>query len=53
MSIVWLIPVTILAMAAGAFARARRRRTNHVPFPQDPVSGEWLAQARSREEHRW
>jgi cytochrome c-type biogenesis protein CcmH/NrfF len=53
MPIAWLIPVTIVLLGAGLFARARRRSRDRVSFPQEPVSGQWLAEARSREEQHW
>ena len=53
MPIAWLIPITVVLVGAGVFARARRRKRNRVSFPQEPVSGQWLAEARSREEHHW
>jgi cytochrome c-type biogenesis protein CcmH/NrfF len=52
MRIVWLIPITILVLGAGAFFRARRNR-GAASFSPDPVSGQWLAEARTREEHPW
>jgi cytochrome c-type biogenesis protein CcmH/NrfF len=52
MQILWFIPVTLLAIGAGAFLR-HRRRNRDITLTSEPVSGEWLAQARSREEHRW
>lgn len=48
-----LIPATMLVLTAGAFVRAWRRRRYDVPFPQEPVSGQWLAEARGRGEHHW
>lgn len=53
MLIVWLIPITIALVGAGVVARARRRSRNRVSFTQEPVSGQWLAEARSREEQHW
>ena len=53
MPMVWLIPITILLVGAGAFARARRRSRDRISFTQEPVSGQWLAEARSREEQHW
>jgi hypothetical protein len=53
MRFLWLIPLTIFALGAGAFYRARRRADNPTPLSSEPVSGEWLARARGREEHRW
>jgi cytochrome c-type biogenesis protein CcmH/NrfF len=53
MLIVWLIPVTIVLLGAGLVARTRRRQRDRMSFPQEPVSGQWLAEARSREEQPW
>ena len=53
MRFLWLIPIAVAAAAAGAFLRARLRRDNDVPLTTEPVSSEWLAQARGRDEHRW
>jgi len=53
MRFVWLIPFAIFALGAGAYYRARRRADTPTPLSHEPVSGEWLAQARGREEHRW
>jgi cytochrome c-type biogenesis protein CcmH/NrfF len=50
MALVWFIPFGILVLGAGAFLRARRRANRARSFTHEPVSGEWLAQARSREE---
>jgi hypothetical protein len=50
MRILWFIPA-ILAIGASVFLR--RRRNREISLSTEPVSGEWLAQARSREEHRW
>lgn len=52
MPMAWLVPVIVL-LGAGMFVRARRRKRNPVSFPQEPVSGQWLAEARSREENHW
>lgn len=53
MLISWLIPLTILALGVTALARARRRGKTDISLPQEPVSGQWLAEARSREDHSW
>ena len=53
MSIVLLIPITLVLAGAGVFAAARRRRRSRISFTQEPVSGQWLAEARSREEQHW
>jgi hypothetical protein len=52
MRFLWFIPATLLAIGASAFLRHRRRHRD-VALSTEPVSGEWLAQARSREEHPW
>jgi len=53
MRFLWLIPIALAATAAGLFVRARRRREEDVALTNEPVSSEWLAQARSRDEHPW
>jgi hypothetical protein len=53
MPIVWLIPITLVIAGAGVFVVARRRNRKRVSFTQEPVSGQWLAEARSREEQHW
>ncbi|MEO6235502.1 MAG: hypothetical protein ABIQ52_00795 [Vicinamibacterales bacterium] len=53
MLIFWLIPLTILALGATTLVRARRRGKTGISLPQEPVSGQWLAEARSRDEHPW
>lgn len=50
---IWFIPIAILVLGAGAYVRSLRRNRTHISFPQEPVSGQWLAEARSREEHPW
>jgi hypothetical protein len=41
----------LLALAAGAIAHFARTRSNEITNEQ--LSGDWLAQARAREEHQW
>jgi hypothetical protein len=41
----------LLALAFGAALRFRRGRSNGITTEQ--LSGDWLAQARGREEHPW
>jgi hypothetical protein len=53
MRIVWLIPLTVFVLGAGAYYRARRRGSNATPLTSEPVSGQWLAEARGREEQHW
>jgi cytochrome c-type biogenesis protein CcmH/NrfF len=50
---IWLFPVTILIIGAGALIRARLRANNSRSLTTEPVSGQWLAEARSREEQPW
>jgi cytochrome c-type biogenesis protein CcmH/NrfF len=50
---IWLFPVTILIIGAGALIRARLRAKNTRSLTSEPVSGQWLAEARSREEQPW
>ena len=50
---IWFLPVTILIIGAGAFVRARLRARSTRPLTTEPVSGQWLAEARSREEQTW
>jgi cytochrome c-type biogenesis protein CcmH/NrfF len=52
MRIFWWIPVTIAAVGAGVWFRARRRRRDVPIAAGTPVSEQWLAQARGREEHQ-
>ena len=55
MRFVWLIPLTALVLGAGAFIRALRRASDPTLLTSEPVSGEWLAQARCvhLKEGRW
>jgi cytochrome c-type biogenesis protein CcmH/NrfF len=50
---IWFLPLTILIIGAGAFVRARLRARSTTPLTTEPVSGQWLAEARSREEQTW
>jgi cytochrome c-type biogenesis protein CcmH/NrfF len=53
MRILWFIPLTLMVLSAGVFVRARRRASLTRSLTSEPVSGQWLAEARSREEHPW
>jgi cytochrome c-type biogenesis protein CcmH/NrfF len=53
MRILWFIPFAVLLVGAGFFARARRRSDDSRLLSSEPVSGQWLAEARSREEQPW
>ena len=49
--LVWAGGVLALAVA-GAMVRLSRRRTT-TEITTEQVSGDWLAQARAKEEHQW
>ena len=53
MRFTWLIPLAALALGAGAYFRARYRANHPRSLTHEPVSGEWLAEARGREEQHW
>jgi cytochrome c-type biogenesis protein CcmH/NrfF len=53
MRLVWLIPLTVFVLGAGVLFRARRRAGDSTSLTSEPVSGQWLAEARSREEQPW
>ena len=48
----WLLAGGLLAFAAAKTA-IRRSRMRSKPFTTDQLSGNWLAQARSREDQPW
>ena len=52
MRLLWAVPLILLA-GAGLLARYRRRSDADRVLTSEPVSGQWLAEARSREEHPW
>jgi cytochrome c-type biogenesis protein CcmH/NrfF len=52
MRILWALPLVLLA-GAGLIARVRRRTAASRELTTEPVSGQWLAEARSREDHPW
>ncbi len=52
MRTLWWIPLSIVAIGAGFLWRARRSRRD-VEITPPPVSGQWLAEARSREDYPW
>lgn len=50
----WLIPITILVVGTGVIVRAARRRGGaEKPLTTDPVSGQWLAEIRGRDDQYW
>jgi hypothetical protein len=53
MRTLWWIPLSILGLGAALFVRFGRRPQSSVTLTTDAVSGEWLAQARGREEQEW
>jgi hypothetical protein len=52
MRILWVVPLVLLA-GVGLLARLRRRSDPDRALTTEPVSGQWLAEARSREDHPW
>ena len=50
MRALWLIPAALVAFAATALL-SRARRNRDVAFSNEPVSSDWLAQARARDEN--
>jgi hypothetical protein len=53
MRVLWWISMTVLAVGAGVVIRMRRRRADDIALTSEPVSSDWLARARGREEHHW
>lgn len=53
MRLVWLIPMAIFVLGAGIALRVRHRANHPRPLTTEPLSNQWLAEARSREEHHW
>ena len=49
----WLIPLTIVIIGAGAFMHLRRRGGRDRGLTSEPISGQWLAERRGREEQPW
>ena len=52
MRILWAVPVVLL-LGAALVARLRRRDLADQELTSEPVSGQWLAEARSREDQTW
>lgn len=48
----WFIPLALVAVGASLALRSRRRHSA-APLTLEHVSGDWLAQARGREEQEW
>jgi len=53
MRILWWIPIGVIALGAGLLFRVRRRRADDIALTTEPVSSDWLAHARGREEQEW
>jgi hypothetical protein len=49
----WVLSAGILVCVAGMAALRVRRKRARSDYNTEPVSSEWLAQARGREEHGW
>ena len=52
MRVLWALPLVLLA-GAGLLAALRRRSDSDRVLTNEPVSGQWLAEARSREDQTW
>jgi len=52
MRTLWLIPVALVAYVARAFFN-RARRSRDISLSTEPVSSDWLAQVRGRDDHHW
>ena len=52
MPTLWLIPIALVAYVA-RFVFNRARRSRDISVSTEPVSSDWLAQARSRDDHHW
>jgi cytochrome c-type biogenesis protein CcmH/NrfF len=53
MRIFWWVPVTLAAVGAGVWLRVRRKRRNVAIVAGTPVSEQWLAQARGKDDPHW
>jgi cytochrome c-type biogenesis protein CcmH/NrfF len=53
MRILWWVPVTLAAVGAGVWLHIRRKRRDVSIGAGTPVSEQWLAQARGREDQHW
>jgi LPXTG-motif cell wall-anchored protein len=49
----WYLAAGLAVLAASGLLVRLRRRSRNSDFTTEPVSGEWLANARSHEEHHW
>jgi cytochrome c-type biogenesis protein CcmH/NrfF len=53
MRMLWWLPVTLAAVGAGVWFRVRRKRRDVAIVAGTPVSEQWLAQARGKDDHPW
>jgi cytochrome c-type biogenesis protein CcmH/NrfF len=53
MKLLWWVPLAAAVIGAGAWFRARRKRREVGVISGTPVSEQWLAEARGREEQQW
>jgi len=53
MRILWWVPVAAAVIGAGAWLRARRKRRDVAILAGTPVSEQWLAEVRGKDEHIW
>ena len=53
MRTLWWVPVAVAVIGAGAWFRSRRKRREQTVVAGTPVSEQWLAQARGKEEPQW
>jgi hypothetical protein len=49
----WALTAGVIACLAGIAALRGRRTRSKSAISTEPLSTEWLAQARGREEHGW
>jgi len=49
----WILAGGLLALAAARTAIRMTRAARSTRISNDQLSGDWLAQARAREEHPW
>jgi LPXTG-motif cell wall-anchored protein len=49
----WFLAVGLAVLAASGLLARIRRRNRQSDFTTEPLSGEWLANARVHEDHNW
>ncbi|HSL20080.1 MAG TPA: hypothetical protein VK886_01000 [Vicinamibacterales bacterium] len=51
---IWVVAAGAVACAAALVVlRVRRRRARETEFTTEPLSGQWLAEARTHEDQPW